>query len=54
MTRSMNGRPLPPDAPQMQAIVAYIKFLSSGVPAGQQLPGLGAGKMPELARAAGQ
>jgi thiosulfate dehydrogenase len=36
----------------MQAIVAYIKFLSSGVPAGQQLPGLGAGKMPELSRAA--
>jgi hypothetical protein len=52
MTRSMNGRPLPPDASQMRAIVAYIKFLSSGVPAGQQLPGLGAGKMPELSRAA--
>lgn len=52
MTRSMNGRPLPPDAPPMQAIVAYIKFLSSGVPAGQRLPGLGAGKMPELSRAA--
>ena len=33
MTRSMNGRPLPIDAPEMQAMVAYIKFLSSGVPA---------------------
>ena len=52
MTRSMNGRALPVDAPEMQAIVAYIKFLSTGVPPGQQLPGLGAGKMPELARAA--
>ena len=52
MTRSMNGQPLPPAASEMQAIVAYIKFLSSGVPAGQQLPGLGAGKMPELSRAA--
>jgi thiosulfate dehydrogenase len=52
MTRSMNGQPLPPAAAEMQAIVAYIKFLSSGVPAGQQLPGLGAGKMPELSRAA--
>jgi thiosulfate dehydrogenase len=52
MTRSMNGRPLPTDAPEMQAIVAYIKFLSTGVPPGQQLPGLGAGKMPELSRAA--
>jgi thiosulfate dehydrogenase len=52
MTRSMNGRAMAPDAPQMQAIVAYIKFLSTGVPPGQELPGLGAGKMPELSRAA--
>ena len=52
MTRSMNGRPLPVDAPQMQALVAYIKFLSTGVPPGQLLPGLGVGKMPELDRAA--
>jgi thiosulfate dehydrogenase len=52
MTRSMNGRALPNDAPEMQAIVAYIKFLSTGVPPGQHLPGLGAGRMPELSRAA--
>src|SRR5216684_6751554 len=52
MTRSMNGRALPLRAPQMQALVAYIKFLSTGVPPGQRLPGLGVGKMPELARAA--
>jgi thiosulfate dehydrogenase len=52
MTRSMNGKPLPATAPEMQAIVAYIKFLSTGVPPGQQLPGLGAGKMPELSHAA--
>lgn len=52
MTRSMNGRPLPIDAPEMQAIVAYIKFLSSGVPSGEQLPGLGTGRMAELHRAA--
>jgi thiosulfate dehydrogenase len=31
MTRSMNGRPLPVDAPKMQKIVAYIKFISGGV-----------------------
>ena len=49
MTRSMNGRAMPPDAPQMRAIEAYIKFLSTGVPPGQELPGLGAGRMPELA-----
>lgn len=52
MVRSMNGRELPSDSPEMQAIVAYIKFLSSGVAAGQKLPGLGAGSMPELDRAA--
>ena len=52
MTRSMNGRDLPNDSPEMQAIVAYIKFLSTGVPSGTVLPGLGAGNMPELKRAA--
>jgi thiosulfate dehydrogenase len=52
MTRSMNGRALPNDAPEMQAIIAYIKFLSTGVARGQRLPGLGTGQMPELARAA--
>ena len=48
MTRSMNGRPLPVDAPEMQAIVAYIKFLSSDVAPDQRLPGMGTGHMPEL------
>jgi thiosulfate dehydrogenase len=52
MVRSMNGRPMPNDAPEMQALVAYIKFLSTGVPPGEKLPGLGAGTMPELTRAA--
>jgi thiosulfate dehydrogenase len=52
MTRSMNGRPLPAGAPEMQAMVAYIKFLSTGVSPGQLLPGMGTGKMPELDRAA--
>jgi thiosulfate dehydrogenase len=52
MTRSMNGRPLPNQSPEMRALVAYVKFLSTGVPAGQELPGLGVGKMPELDRPA--
>src|SRR5712691_5723630 len=52
MTRSMNGRPLPADTPEMKALVAYIRFLSTGVLPGQLLPGLGVGKMPELERAA--
>jgi thiosulfate dehydrogenase len=52
MTRSMNGRAMPADAPELAAFVAYIKFLSSGVPPDQRIPGLGAGKIPELDRAA--
>src|SRR5215475_10125493 len=43
MTRSMNGRALPAGGPEMQALVAYIKFLSTGVAPGQRLPGLGTG-----------
>lgn len=52
MTRSMNGKPLPNDSTEMQAFAAYIKFLSTGVKPGEKLSGLGAGKMPELKRAA--
>jgi len=52
MTRSMNGKLLPNDSAEMQAFVAYIKFLSTGVPPGEKLSGLGAGKMPFLQRAA--
>lgn len=52
MTRSMNGRPLPAKSAEMEALVAYVKFLSSGVQPGEQLSGGGAGHMPELDRAA--
>jgi len=52
MMRSMNGRAMPPEAAPMQAIVAYIRFLSTGVPPGLAVPGLGVGRMPELTRAA--
>jgi thiosulfate dehydrogenase len=52
MTRSMNGKPLPPDSPEMQAFVAYISFLSTGARRGKKPSGLGEGKMPELKRAA--
>jgi thiosulfate dehydrogenase len=52
MARSMNGKPMPVDLPEMQAMVAYLRFLTTGVPPGRELPGLGAGKMPELKRAA--
>lgn len=52
MTRSLNGRAMPDDAPEMRAIVAYVDFLSTNVKAGETLPGLGAGSMPDLSRAA--
>ncbi|MBZ6079212.1 c-type cytochrome [Microvirga puerhi] len=52
MTRSMNGRPLPLDAPEMTAMVAYIDFLSQGVKPGEVLTGYGSGRMAELDRPA--
>ena len=52
MTRSMNGKPLPVDSEEMKAFVAFIDFLSTGAKRGETLSGLGAGKMPELKRAA--
>jgi thiosulfate dehydrogenase len=52
MTRSMNGRPVPLDAPEMRAMVAYIEFLSLGVRPGEDLTGYGAGRIAELARPA--
>ena len=52
MTRSMNGRALPPAGREMTALVAYLKFVSDGRPVGAPTPGRGPGKMPELSRAA--
>lgn len=43
--RSLNGKPLPPDSREMRAMVAYMAWLSSGVPVGQRVPGQG---MPKL------
>lgn len=39
--RSMNGTALPPDSPEMTAIVAYMAWLSQGVPAGLSIEGRG-------------
>ena len=52
MTRSMNGRRLPVDAPAMQALAAYVKFLSANVPSDKRVPDDGSGRIPELDRAA--
>ncbi|MEW6257236.1 MAG: c-type cytochrome [Pseudomonadota bacterium] len=52
MTRSMNGRPMPADAPAMQALLAYLTTLSQNLPPDARIAGAGAGAMPELDRAA--
>lgn len=52
MRRSLDGRPMPETARPMQAILAYLKVLSANIPADATIAGEGAGRMPELARAA--
>lgn len=52
MTRSLNGRPLPLDGPEMAAFTAYVKSLSAERPAGVASPGRGPGPIAELTRAA--
>lgn len=52
MTRSLNGRPLPENGADMAAIVAYLKFLSTGTLPGSRTEGQGPGPLVEPARAA--
>lgn len=41
MTRSMNGRPMPEDGREMQALIAYIRYLGEGTPEGVRVAGMG-------------
>lgn len=50
--RSMNGRPLAEDSPQMQAILAYMQWLSQDIPQGAKVAGQGLPEIPLLDRAA--
>jgi thiosulfate dehydrogenase len=52
MERSMNGRALPLGGKEMKALLAYIQFLSTGVPVGKSPEGRGSPSLPLLARAA--
>jgi len=45
-TRSLAGSKLPPGSREMQDIVAYLAFISTGVPTGEHLRGEGLAKMP--------
>jgi thiosulfate dehydrogenase len=47
-TRSENGRPLPYRSRELTAIVAYIQWLSRGVPTGRVLRGRGLVRLPHL------
>ena len=47
-TRSLAGSKLPPDSREMQDIVAYLAFISRGVPTGEHVRAEGMPKMPDL------
>lgn len=50
--RSLNGLPLPDDSREMQAIVAYMKWLGTGVPKGEMPKGAGLVDLEYMDRAA--
>jgi thiosulfate dehydrogenase len=52
LERSMNGRPLPLGSLEMKAFIAYMRWLSTGIPAGAPLIGAGTLRIKEPARAA--
>ncbi len=41
MTRSMNGKPLPEDGREMEAMVAYLQFIGRKTPQGVRVAGMG-------------
>ena len=44
--RSLNGRALPPDSSKLEAVVAYITWLSREVPSGATIPWRGLQRIP--------
>lgn len=52
MERSMNGRKLPLDSPEMKAMVAYMHFLSTNIPVGAKVEGTGVLRLKLMDRAA--
>ena len=47
-TRSLGGSKLPPDSREMQDIVAYLAYISTGVPVGRHVIGESMPEMPKL------
>lgn len=52
MQRSLNGKPLPKDSREMNAMVAYMEWLSTGIPQGAKVEGQGTPQIELLDRAA--
>ena len=52
MERSLNGRAVPDSSREMRAIVAYLKWLGTGIPKGKKVYGTGLTKLPYLDRPA--
>lgn len=52
LERSLNGKPLENNSREMQAIVAYIRWLGEGIPKGTKPKGSGIMQLPFLPRAA--
>jgi thiosulfate dehydrogenase len=52
-TRSLSGSRLPTDSREMQDIVAYLAYISKGVPTGEHVRGEGFASMPKLIGDAG-
>ncbi|WP_095227855.1 c-type cytochrome [Helicobacter sp. 13S00401-1] len=52
MVRSMNGKIVPVDSKEMKAMMAYMHFLSQGIPVGAKTKGQGIPKIANLDRAA--
>ena len=52
MERSLNGRALPPEGREMKAFLAYMKWLSTGIPDRAKLVGAGTLSVREPGRAA--
>ena len=47
MIRSMNGKELPDEGREMEALIAYFKFIGKGSPEGVRIPGMGLLPDPE-------
>lgn len=48
LERSLNGKPLPPDSSKLQAVIAYIEWLSQNVPRGSTVAWRGLSRLSPI------